>query len=287
MFPFPREEDVINFELEKNKAYFHLIGLPMSIKSYNKEINTNLMPEAIRECSNKIYSSLFGNINKAFIIDHDDINFENPNLELLKEKIDKINKNYNKKNVFIFLGGNHLISYYTIKALKPDLILHFDAHPDVEQGELANYSFLRFLINEGFKVISIGLCNGSKEEFDFLKLKKIKFFTSLDFYSNKQDIMNYLKDRINKEEIKSIYITFDTDFLRNNLASYQPEPLGIELFDFLLFFKELIEKSRLAEKIVGFDLVEYDKTKDINDFSCLMNARLLIETIAIINEKLK
>jgi len=280
MFAFPRQEDIVKFNLEENKRYFHLIGLPMSVKSYDKEINTNLMPKFIRDASYKIYSSIFGNINKVFLIDHGDIDFEDLDFEKLKSKVEEINDSYDKDNVFVFLGGNHLISYFTIKALNPDLIIHFDAHPDVEYGELANYSFLRYLINEGYKVFSIGLCNGSLEEFEFLKNKNIDFFTSLDFYEKQNEIKEKLKERL--KDAKRVYVTFDVDVLRYNLASFQPEALGIELFDLLKFLNSL--KIEISNKLIGFDLVELDPTKDVNYFSTLMVTRLLIEALSIFNK---
>jgi len=279
MLSFPREEDIINFNLKDNKVYFHLIGFPYDENSVNKEINTKLFPKKIREMSYKIYSTLFSDIRKAYILDHGDLN-----LNELKNKISEIYETYkNKNNVFVFLGGNHLSTYFILKEListsKIDVILSFDAHPDVYYGNPNNSTFFRHLLKDyNFEIVFFGLSNPSYEELEFLNNKKIRFYNSLEFEENKETILKEV-NRLIKNKV--VYITIDTDVFSNNIASFQPEILGINVKTFLSFLKSLEIKN-----LIGMDFVEFDPTKDINNAYSLMITRIILESIGILNEKL-
>ncbi|HIQ51025.1 MAG TPA: hypothetical protein EYH54_03560 [Nautiliaceae bacterium] len=278
MFAFPREEDIINFNLKKNKVYFHLLGVPYDENSVNPEINTKLFPKKIREMSYKVYSTLFADIRKVFILDHGDIDIKE-----LDNKIFEIEKNYKKKNVFLFLGGNHLMTYYTFQTLNKirdiDLIISFDAHPDVYYGKLSNSSFFRYLLrNFDVEIVFLALSNPSYEELDFLRNKKISFYSSIEFEDNLRDLAKEINNLIKD---KNIYLTVDLDVFKNNIASFQAEILGIEPKNFLIFLKKLDIRN-----FVGMDFVEFDPTKDINNSYSLMATRIILESLAIINEKL-
>jgi len=278
MFAFPREEDIINFNLKKNKVYFHLLGVPYDENSVNPEINTKLFPKKIREMSYKVYSTLFADIRKVFILDHGDIDIKE-----LDNKIFEIEKNYKKKNVFLFLGGNHLMTYYTFQTLNKirdiDLIISFDAHPDVYYGKLSNSSFFRHLLrNFDVEIVFLALSNPSYEELDFLRNKKISFYSSIEFEDNLRDLAKEINNLIKD---KNIYLTVDLDVFKNNIASFQAEILGIEPKNFLIFLKKLDIRN-----FVGMDFVEFDPTKDINNSYSLMATRIILESLAIINEKL-
>ena len=278
MFAFPREEDIINFNLKKNKVYFHLLGVPYDENSVNPEINTKLFPKKIREMSYRVYSTLFADIRKVFILDHGDIDIKE-----LDNKIFEIEKNYKKKNVFLFLGGNHLMTYYTFQTLNKirdiDLIMSFDAHPDVYYGKLSNSSFFRHLLrNFDVEIVFLALSNPSYEELDFLRNKKISFYSSIEFEDNLRDLAKEINNLIKD---KNIYLTVDLDVFKNNIASFQAEILGIEPKNFLIFLKKLDIRN-----FVGMDFVEFDPTKDINNSYSLMATRIILESLAIINEKL-
>jgi agmatinase len=280
MLAFPREEDIINFDLEKNNTYFHLLGFPFDENSVNPEVNTKLFPKVVRDLSFRIYSTLFADIRKAYILDHGDFKSK----ELIEEKIIEIDKQYKEKNnIFLFLGGNHLMTYYTFKALnklkKIDVVISFDAHPDVYYDELNNSSFFRYLLKEyNFELILLGISNSSYEELDFLNNRKIIYYTSLEFEEDYQQILKEINKKIKG---KNIYITTDLDVFKNNIASFQPEILGIEPKNYLEFLKNLN-----VDKLIGLDFVEFDPSKDINNAYSLMATRIILESIAIFNKKL-
>ena len=302
-FAFPLEEDKINGLIKKDKIY-HLIEMPLSKYSTKELQSTHLAPKKIKEASFEIYGSNFGEIREKLIKEYEqdffndstvNINKEEKEklVEKLKEFLEKI-KEKDKENVFIFLGGNHLISYFTIKALEPDLVIHFDAHADLDplEKELKHSNFLRFLIKElkDLRVIQIGLSNTTKEEFEFIRESKgkIKAFKSIDFLKDKESILNTIIKEIKNLDLKKqnpkIYITIDLDVFEGNFASYQGEILGIRVFDFLFFMEKLIKilnKEKLG-KIIGFDLVELNPHLDLNNYWTTATARILIELISLL-----
>ena len=298
-FAYPLEEDLINNLVKKNKV-FHLIDLPLSKYSTKEFQSTNLAPESIKKSSYEIFGSNFGEIREKYIKEHNQ-DFFNDYTVSIKNKKEIINKlkNFlkkieekNKENIFIFLGGNHLITYFIIHSIKPDIILHFDSHPDVDplEKELNHSNFIKFLLEEipSLKIIQIGLSNATKEELNYLKQKNIKFFKSIDFFTNRgkilKEIIKEIKETKNKKNKKiSIYLTIDTDVFEGNFASYQGESLGISIRDFLFFIYELNNKIKEMDniQIKGFDLVELNPHLDINNYWTTSITRVLIELISI------
>ncbi len=302
-FAFPLEEDKINKRI-KEKVVFHLISMPLSKYSTKELQSTHLAPDIIKKASFEIFGSNFGEIREKMIKEHEQDFFNDFTIEIDKEKREKLVKRIkiflekikdrDKENVFVFLGGNHLISYFTIKALKPDVVIQFDAHADVDplEKELKHSNFVRFLLEEKkIKIIQIGLSNTSLEEYEFLHeySNQIKFFKSVDFHIKRENIKKEIFKSIEKiyktnQKKVSIYITIDVDVFEGNFASYQGEILGIKVMDFLLFIKEIIENVKKSKKgkIIGFDLVEFNPHLDLNNYWANSIARILIEIISML-----
>jgi arginase family enzyme len=303
-FAFPLEEDKINGVIQKNKV-FHLIEMPLSLYSTKEFQSTHLAPKKIKEASFEIYGSNFGEIREKCIKEQEQDFFNDLTVKIDKEKREKMVKKLesflkdisekNKENIFVFLGGNHLISYFTIKALKPDLVIHFDAHADLDplEKDLKHSNFIRFLIKElkKLKIVQIGLSNTTKEEFEFINKNKeqIEAFKSIEFWKDKTNVLKKTINEIKKAKEKKgkepkIYLTIDTDVFEGNFASYQGEALGIRVIDFLFFIEELnkVIKQKKLGKITGFDLVELNPHLDLNNYWTTAIARVLIELISLL-----
>lgn len=162
----------------------------------------------------------------------------------------------------IIIGGNHTISYAGVKALKPKTFVSFDAHPDCEPIKKVVYlSVSRHIFEDSHKVVLYGTRCFSKNEFEYLKNKKIKIASLNDL----------------KKLEGPIYLSIDFDVLDPSLIPTVvcPEPNG-------LTFKQVINGVKiLAKKLVAVDFVEFTPiNSDINKTYALIAGKLIYSTIA-------
>lgn len=230
----------------------------------------------------EIKENIFGSIylkNYDVSFNFYEINEENS----LDETLSRIEDEIIEKNIDVILGGNHVISYATIKAFKRKYsngkIIIFDAHPDVESDFFISHEdYLRILINEKIvkndDVILIGLRNASNEELKFLKKNKIKYFSSKKV-SDKMGLIKELK------KIKEpCFISIDIDVFDPCFApgTGYIESFGITPFQFL----KIIE---VLKEIKMFDIVEVNREKDINNITINLAARITYELSLKIKSK--
>ncbi|MCS7280811.1 MAG: agmatinase [Desulfobacterota bacterium] len=170
----------------------------------------------------------------------------------------------------IFLGGEHLITYPIVKALKQHVnglqIIHFDAHWDLRNSyegmELCHATVMKRIKELGIeKVFHIGVRSGTEEEFKLGKLVRSP---------------NLLKEEIDFRT--PTYITFDMDVLDPSLVPgvTTPEPGG-------LFFHDIMEylQSMSGMDIVGADLVELAPDYDPTFVSSICAAKVVRELILL------
>ena len=177
------------------------------------------------------------------------------NLEDMENKLNKVNFN----SFPIVLGGEHSISYFVVKKIKPQIVVHVDAHPDLEDKE-DHTGVLRKIGKEiGFKNIFIyGVRTTSKAEAKFIKENKIKIAKLSDLA------------KINKKT----YLSIDFDVLDPSILSSvgNPEPDG-------LTFKSVIDVVRvLARNLIGIDFVEF--TPDKNYVNNIIAGKLIYSSLA-------
>ncbi|MDR2828113.1 MAG: agmatinase [Acholeplasmatales bacterium] len=212
-----------------------------------------------------------------------DLDFGVGNIKLQLSEIFNTTKRILKDNKTpIMIGGEHLASYSTIKAVYekyPDLrVIHFDAHTDLRESFLGNtYSHATFMrhVNEflgDHKIYQFGIRSGDKEEFDWAKDH---------IYQHKYDLETL--DSV-VEEIKNfpVYITIDLDVLDPAVfpGTGTPEPGGIT-------YKELLKAFDLFEKltnIVGSDLMELSPYLDASGASNMAAIKALREMILLIQK---
>jgi len=202
-------------------------------------------------------------------------------LDLIYETTKKILKDRKKTMI---IGGEHLISYATIKAayeVYPDLhIIHFDAHTDLREEffgrKLSHATFMRHVhkfLGDG-KIYQFGIRSGEKNEFlwakDHIHMQKYNFDGLLE-------IIEKIKD-------KPVYITIDLDVLDPSVfpGTGTPEPGGMQYKDLLNAFDEF-EK---LNNIVGADLVELAPMLDTSGASTAVAAKSLREMILILHKNI-
>ena len=208
----------------------------------------------------------------------EEIQFQNLSVPKSIDKIYRIVKKHIEAGKFVVtLGGEHSLSLAPIKAHfenYDDLsILQIDAHSDFRdsyEGSKYSHASVMARVAEFTKdIVQVGIRAQSKEEFDFIKMNKIKTFYSREIRNNHYG--NNWQEKVVDELMENVYITFDVDGFDPSVipATGTPEPGG-------LFWDETINLLRLlGEKrnVIGFDIVELAPN---NDASSSFNVAKLV-----------
>jgi agmatinase len=194
-------------------------------------------------------------------------------------------RNLIAENKFVVsLGGEHSISNPLVRAHfdKNDnfSILQLDAHSDLRnsyEGTKYSHACVAARIAEFTdNIVQMGIRAQSKEEFEFIKNKKIRIFYSYGMKHKlygtdwKKQVIDSLKE--------NVYITFDIDFLDPSImpSTGTPEPDGFNWIETLDFMKKLSE----SRKIIGMDFVELSPNKR-NYFPDFLTAKLIYKMLNI------
>ena len=250
-----------------------LMGCPMDVTVSNRS-GCRFGPLAIRGESIGIetYSPTFNKEIDDIFYDAGDLDlpFGNPKkcLDIIEENTYEI---YSKGKKLLALGGEHLITFAEIKAIKDFYdnlaVIQFDAHTDLRSeylGESLTHSGVMFQIANliGFdNIAQIGIRSGEKQEFDLME----KYHTRL-----------YKKEELKKFEGKNIFLTIDLDVLDPSLMRGvgTPEAGG-------MLYRELMEWIVELSKfnIIGADIVELapdlDPSKVSTATACTLTREIL------------
>lgn len=182
----------------------------------------------------------------------------------------------------MMVGGEHLVTYPVLKALKEkyeDLhVIHLDAHTDLRETflgrALSHATFMRqahkFIGDQ--KIFQFGIRSGDKHEFEWAKkhIHQQKFdFDGLD------KVVEKIKD-------KPVYITIDLDVLDPSVfpGTGTPEPGGMQYKDLLWAFDQFEKLNH----IVGADIVELSPYLDPSGASNAVAAKSLRELVLILHK---
>ena len=254
-----------------------LYGIPLDITTtFGK--GTSHGPEAIRITSAKqIESFLLDEKQEIFekikIYDLGDLTLVNSKANYNHEKllennlknISKINKINSlirqEKKVPIILGGEHTLSYFSIKSIANEnpIIIHFDAHRDMkpiyERKKICHTTPFFHLIDEGHikgdNIIQIGIRQSDKEENDIAINSGVYTFTGWDINKNLKEVTRKIRKLTNN---RKIYITFDIDVydICYVPCTGTPEPFGLNPFQITEILKSINKNTAL----IGIDMVE-------------------------------
>ena len=256
-----------------------IYGVPLDITtSFGK--GTNRGPEAIRLTSaNLIETFIFDEKRDVF---HDAKIYDLGDIKLPNSHKQKKNKSPDSDLIFsaldnsitqatsalsrslklpIVLGGEHTISYYSIKTLAQEnpIIIHFDAHRDMKpryQGKAMSHTtpFYHLLNNTyipGNNLIQIGIRQSDLCENKIAEENKVITFDAWNIHRRIDDVLEYLTKRTKD---KKIYITFDIDVydLAYVPCTGTPEPFGLNPFEIVQIIKSISKSA----KLIGLDIVE-------------------------------
>ena len=166
----------------------------------------------------------------------------------------------------VTLGGEHTISTAPIAAhyeRYPKMsVLHFDAHSDLRDTygntRYSHACFMSRVADEvDFpmkRVVQVGIRAQCKEEYEFIKKKKIKTFYATEIRRGLHG-EKWQKKVATALPSDEVYITFDVDYFDPSImpTTGTPEPDGFFWNETMEIFREL---RKAGKKIVGFDVVE-------------------------------
>ena len=179
-----------------------------------------------------------------------------------------------------FIGGEHLITYPMVKAIKDDneiIVIQFDAHTDLRDEyaglEYSHATVMKRIIElKKVKLIQLGIRSGSREEFKLAKEN--------NFLYNLNDI-----EKINKLiKNKNVYITVDVDVFDPAYVPGvgNPEAGGIDFSQFLDFILKLKDFN-----LKGIDVVELSPEIDPTHISSIFVSKLIRELLIFVYNTIK
>ena len=239
----------------EDESKFVLFAAPLDATTSNRS-GTRFGPDAVRRESSFLdtYSSRSG-------LDWDDLsladigNVECNTVEECLTNIEGIIKN--EKRFPVMLGGEHTITLGALRALKPGLVVVFDAHLDLHDElfdeRLCHATYLRRAIEElSCKALIIGVRALSGEEVEYADSH------SDVSYVIAQECIRYPEEaiqRISRDagSIGSIYLSIDLDVLDPAYAPAvgNPHPEGVSP-TWLLDAVDAVMRGN----VVGMDLNE-------------------------------
>jgi len=256
-----------------------VIKIPFSAGGLEKTSGTELAPDKVVNELKQIFLNEQG-VKPEFSLES--VNVTNLNITETNENIySHIMQN---DEVPIILGGDHSITYACFKAFSKQFdnpgIVVFDAHPDCENNfsPPTHEDFLRVLIEEGYlkrsNVILVGLRSWHRNEYDYLKQNKIKFFSMKEVVNEgiKEVSESVMSAALN---FGSLYVSIDIDVLDPVFApgtSYL-EPAGLSSRELIFFLHRLTNLKSLK----AFDLVEINPKLDINNLTSRTGAKIISE----------
>lgn len=274
----------LGFDAEYSEATHIVFGAPFDGTTSFRP-GTRFAGAAIRQESNGLetYSPyLEREITDYQICDMGDLELPFGNTQRVLDMIYKNTKQIvNDSKVPFLIGGEHLVSYGSIKAVYekyPELnIIHFDAHTDLREHymeeEFSHATVIRRawdLVGDG-KIYQFGIRSGEKTEFEWAKEH-----TYLNKFNTKT-----LDKIVERLAGKPVYITIDLDILDPSVfpGTGTPEPGGI-------FFGEMMEaiKLMLNLNVVGADVVELSPHYDNSGISTAAACKVIRELILAIQK---
>lgn len=190
--------------------------------------------------------------------------------------IEEFTKNHLKKGIpLLTLGGDHSITFPIIKAFHAVYgtldILHIDAHGDLYsnfEGDPYSHACPFYNIMKAElvgKLTQVGIRTLNGEQREHAKAFGVEI-------NEMKDLENFLMPQFKNP----LYLSLDMDALDPAFAPgvSHHEPGGLSTREVI----QLIQKIKVP--LVGADIVEYNPTRDINNMTAMVGAKLFREIVA-------
>jgi len=265
--------------VKKTRDYeFAILGIPFDEKSSFLK-GAAKGPQAIREASteeaiNAWTESGIDLEKETLITDLGDINVSG-SLEEIFSRIEKRVRGILEKGaVPIILGGDHSVSYPSVRAFSQKYknldILHFDAHPDLYEelyGDRYSHAcpFAR-IIEEGLteNLVQVGVRAATGQQREMAKKYRVRMIEMKD-----------IKEKIVLDFSNPLYISFDIDSLDPAFAPgvSHHEPGGLST-------RQVINMIHsLKAQVVGLDIVEVNPDRDSSGITASAAVKIIMEIL--------
>ncbi len=268
------------FESPYESAEVAVMGVPLDLTSSHRT-GSRFGPQRIREASfnleTYIPSAGVDVFEKLRISDLGDLCLP-PNLEESGRMIEgEVRRVSGEGKLPLLLGGEHTLTYFACRGLKPDCMLYLDAHADLREEwlgqRLCHATVARRLLDflPAPRLIEVGVRSCSKEEEEFRRECGLRWHVSEELERPEE-----LARKVLKETSGRVYLSVDMDLLDPAFASGVscPEPGGISTSNLLSFLREL-----KGIELCGVDVVEVCPPFD-NGGASFAAARVIYEILA-------
>ncbi|MGP4070934.1 formimidoylglutamase [Piscibacillus sp. B03] len=284
-------ELLVDSSVHEGPVKYALMGAPLSKPSISHS-GASMAPGAIREAMGS-YSTYANHtdqdLRETQLVDFGDIVMHPTDIiesqDRIYQSVKDIFQTHNPE-YFILLGGDHSVSFPSIKALHETKgtvgVIQFDAHHDLrnlEDGGPTNGTpFRRSIENnvlKGEHIVQIGIRDfmNAKAYADYAVKQGVKVYTMQDVIHGQ--ITSIVRESINylKKKVDYIYLSVDMDVLDQAYAPGCPAigPGGMASHTLLT----AIEEAAKHPMVKGMDIVEIDPTLDIRNMTSRVASHVL------------
>lgn len=282
---------------EANEANLIVLGICWD-RSSSYRRGASAAPPMIRAATTgKLYNSFTEKMTdlreKWRIYDAGDIGSRVRDLQFIHNEIQKLCKRMSQGGrKYLFLGGDHIITYLSTKALVScdnDRwgLLYLDTHPDLYEsfeGNLYSHAcVVRRIIEENVipatNVMEVGIRAPTPEQLDYAQQKKINIISTSALFDKgakriAEDIVEYFSGKIDK-----LYLSVDLDILDPSVAPGvgNPESGGVTTRTIV----DLIQNIS-SLNLQAFDIVELCPPFDSSNITAFAAAKIIREILGVL-----
>jgi len=295
-------EYFFGLKLEKlNLANLCVVGFPWDISSTFRR-GSKEAPSVIRKVAKAEFYGPFTedgvDLSRIWrVYDYGDVEAATSADEMRKRTYNVIRNLYNDELRFLFLGGDHLITYFSLHALtqlskRNWALIYLDSHPDLEEeyegDRYSHGSVVKRLVEETNlrpeSVVEVGIRAFLPSERKWADEVGIKIISTVEFERlGAKDAAKRVLELLPKN-VEKAYLSIDLDILDPAYAPGlgYPEAGGIStrsLIDFIYGLKKL--------EIVAFDVVELCPQYDCSSITAIGAGKIILETLGIMKPSSK
>lgn len=278
-----------------DKCDIAIVGIPFD-SGVTFRPGARFGPESIRSSSKLLRNYSINHMKSPFkdkiVCDAGDIPCNPFNINQSIDTIcNELNKLHEKSNNLIILGGDHTISYPSLRSMNKKFgkiaLIHFDSHFDTWDeyfGEKCTHGtpFKRALEEDLIDVdhsIHVGIHGTINDYTDIENDKKLGFKTIFTTEFDSLGLFGIIDKILSRVEDTPVYISIDIDCIDPAYApgTGTPEPGGMtsrELFSILKGINKL--------NVIGGDVVEVSPSYDANNITSQLAAHIAYELMCLI-----
>ena len=267
-------------------ARYIVIGAPLDVTASHRS-GTRFAPNAIRYESQHMetYSLRTGlDFDDITLADMGDVKISD-DVQVSLRRIEETTRLASSSGkIPVLLGGEHTVTLGALRALRPDLVVTFDAHLDLRDRllglEMSHGTFMRRALEElDFRLVSLGCRALSREELDFVgeNPNRVRVVTAPDLLREGLDLgVGCVEEWL--DTASSAYFSVDMDVVdpASAPAVGNPSPGGIGVSQLLDILKGIANRHCL-----GFDLTEVTPHYD-SGLTAIQAAHIVLEAIYLL-----